>query len=310
MLVVTLAQSQVFIQASNLQLFRITITFSYNIHSYARENEESSASTLNETNSILIFYSLLAAILFAAINIFSYKIIVFLGKYKGAVLSLFGGITASYVFLDLLPSLQISSQFLTTINSSLTALYEDAIFLVAFVGFLVYFILEHMTISFRDKRTAEISRDSNISHAEKGIFAVHLFTFSFLSFILSFVLLFQYQTGIIVGLLYTIAVSLHLFIFEGSIFEQYKELQAKIGRYVTGFIPLAGWAASIWFPERIAEAYVLLAFISGAILYNSIRNEIPSVKREKSLILFLVGVLIYSLLLISEALAHAGVFGL
>lgn len=258
---------------------------------------------INESNLTIILCSFLAALLFALVNLFSYKISTFIGKHKGAVLSLFGGITATYVFLDLLPSLQISSQYLTLIGNSFAEIYEDAIFLVAFVGFLVYFTLEHFAVSFRDKK-AKMEKESKASQTEKGIFAVHLLTFVFLGFVLSFVLLFEYQSGIVAGLLYTVAVSLHLFIFDNSMVEHYKNLQIRIGRYIAGFVPLIGWVTSVLFPERIAEAYILLAFISGAILYISIHNEIPLVKREKNFMLFLIGAFFYGLILLGQMLIH------
>lgn len=79
--------------------------------------------------------------------------------------------------------------------------------------------------------------------------------------------------------------------------EHYRRQQLRIGRFVGAAMPMIGWAASMLFPEQLAEAYVLLALISGAILYNSIKNEIPIAERKQSLATFLVGSVFYALLL-------------
>jgi len=103
--------------------------------------------------------------------------------------------------------------------------------------------------------------------------------------------------------LYTFAVALHLVISNDSMIEHYKHLQIKIGRYVAAVIPLVGWGLSWLFPERLAEAYVLLALISGVILYNAIRNEVPSAQRRQSIKIFLAGAVFYTVVLLIHAFA-------
>lgn len=84
--------------------------------------------------------------------------------------------------------------------------------------------------------------------------------------------------------------------------EHYRRQQLRFGRFVGAAMPMIGWAASMLFPEQLAEAYVLLALISGAILYNSIKNEIPIAERKQSLATFLVGSIFYALLLFIHAI--------
>ncbi len=255
----------------------------------------------------VIVYSLFGAIVFATINLFSYKIESYIGGHKRKILSFFGGVTASYVFLDLLPSLQQSSQFLKQIGSSipLIVLYEDAIFLVVLVGFLAFFVLEHIALKSRTKKQKARQDYLDDAQASKRVFIIYLFTTAFLSFVLSFVFIFEFNTGIIAAVLFAVGVSMHLFISSTVMIEHYKSLQIKYGRYIIGAAPLVGWTASVLFPEGIAEAYVLLAFISGVILYHSIRNELPTTFRRSSLAFFLLGALLYAALLIGHALIKA-----
>jgi hypothetical protein len=252
----------------------------------------------------VIVFSLVGAVVFAAINLYSYKLSRYVGSHKGKLLSLFGGVTATYVFLDLLPSLERSSLFLKQLgyNIPFITLYEDAIFLVVLIGFLVFFVLEHIAI--RSRRTKQ--RTSGIelgqTQASKQIFLIHLSTAAFPAFVFSLVFIFQFDLGPVVALLYAVAVSMHLFISSEIMLEHYKTLQVRFGRFVMAAAPLLGWVTSMLFPERIAEAYVLLAFISGVILYHSLRGELPTTFKRSSLAFFLLGAVVYAALLIGRTL--------
>jgi hypothetical protein len=211
------------------------------------------------------------------------------------MLSLFSGITAAFVFLDLLPSLQQSSQSLAELtNSEVFLVYEDAIFLVVFLGFLLFFSLECVAVSRKQiKKNGDKKQSANTS-----VYFVHFASLVFLQFIISFSLLFEYQHSVVGGVLFTFAVSLHLLASDSALEETYPGLHGRNGRYFATAIPILGVILSAIFPERMLEASVLLAFVSGAILYQSIRSEIPTVYRKRSLALFLVGALFYAAILI------------
>ena len=230
-----------------------------------------------------------------------------MGKHKLKILSFFGGVTATYVFLDLLPSLQYSDLYLkqTGADNQFIQLYEDSIFLVVLIGFLLFFSLEHIAIKSHRTRNQAGNVDLEQNEASKRIFLIQLLTLAFLNFVLSFIFIFEFETGIIAALLYGVAVSMHLFISDETMLEQYHSYQAKFGRYILAAVPIIGWIASLLIPETIAQAYVLLAFISGVILYHSIRNELPTTLRRSSLAFFLIGALLYAAILIWHALITA-----
>ena len=253
--------------------------------------------------------SLLAAIVFALVSFYSFRLRSYTGKHKNQILSLFGGVTAAYVFLDLLPSLQISNEYLKELgsNSQLITEYEDAIFLVVFLGFLLFFSLESLAAKSRRDKIKENQELEEVK-ASRKVYLVHFLALAFLTFVLSFTLMFEYQASIVSGLLFTFAVSLHLFITDNTMLDNYGDTIIRSGRYVATIIPVAGWLASVVFPEKIAEAYILLAFISGAILYQSIKDEIPSVYKKRSLALFLTGAILYALLLLGYSLSSHYLF--
>jgi hypothetical protein len=241
--------------------------------------------------------ALISALLFSIINLFSLRIRRYAGENKHRLLSLFSGITAAFVFLDLLPSLQQSNQNLAQLsNSEFVAVYEDAIFLVVFLGFLLFFSLECIAVSRRKQAKEQGEKEQG---GNTTVYFVHFASTVFLQFIISFSLLFEFQYSVVGGVLFVFAVSLHLLASDNALEETYPNMHGRNGRYLATAIPLLGVVLSVIFPERILEASVLLAFISGAILYQSIRSEIPTVNRKSSLALFLLGALFYAAILIT-----------
>ncbi len=245
-------------------------------------------------------FSFCAALVFALVNLYTVRLYGVTEQHKRWALSFFGGVVAAYVFLDLLPSLEEAGVYLHQVSwgSLLVTAYEDAIFLVVFVGFLVFFVLEHFAKQSRLKSQALTRQHYTQIAADKRVFIVHFANFALMNLVLSYLLLFEFQAGVAAGLLFTFAVSLHLFISNDSMIEHYKHYQVGKGRYVGALIPLIGWAASMLFPEHLAEVYILLAFISGTVLYYSIKNELPSAAKKQSLALFLVGAFFYTVLLL------------
>jgi hypothetical protein len=203
----------------------------------------------------------------------------------------------------LLPSIENSKENFQTLTGPYvpTIIYEDAIFFVVFLGFLLFFALECLAVDSK-KTPQSTNQTAQNPQASAKVYYVHFAALAFLQFILSFSLLFEYQESAVAGVFYTFAVSLHLFVAENAMTEQYTVLHGRNGHLIATFTPIAGLVASILFPERVAEASVLLAFISGAILYQAIREEIPRVKR-KGLFLFLVGAAFYALLLLAYEFA-------
>lgn len=252
----------------------------------------------------IVFYSLIGAITFAAINLYAHKITNHTNKHKRKILSLFGGITAAFVFLHLLPTLQQSAQYLKQIGITqpLINLYEDAIYLIVLTGFLTFFTLEHITITSRKQKQQKTGLHIDFTEASKHVFIIYLVTTAILNFVLSFVLTFELETGTTAAILFATGVSMHLFISSNTIIEHYKTLQTKVGRYIIGAAPIIGWTASILFPENIAEAYILLAFVSGVILYHAIKDELPTTLKKSGLASFLLGALLYAGIIIGHTL--------
>jgi len=133
-------------------------------------------------------FALFSALIFSLINLFSNRLSRLTKKRKAVALSFFGGIAAAYVFLDLLPTLRQAGELLQDVTGGqqLVGFYEDAIFLIVFLGFLIFFVLEHVAVDSRRKKQKETKQWFEETSGSKNVFAIHLANFCFLNAVLSY----------------------------------------------------------------------------------------------------------------------------
>ncbi len=174
---------------------------------------------------------------------------------------------------------------------------EVAIFGVAFIGFLVFFISEHAAIHSRRHIATKVGQHIDSVAASKGIFTIHFGMLALVSLLIAFNLRFEVRTSLPGAILFSVALALHFFGTDRTMETHYSSLFNRYGRYILSTMPLIGWSLSILFPERQSEAAVLLAFIAGAVLFNVIKDEVPGAERGEPKF-FVAGSLIYSGVLI------------
>jgi len=236
--------------------------------------------------SNLTIIALFAALTFMLIHLLMPKAYPYFRKNQGKVFSFFGGITAAYVFLDLLPKLELTRTHFESLFGGLpNFVYSIIAPTLAFIGFMIFFALEHLAQS----------RDKNGDN--KKAFGLHLGNIIFINIVIGYILRFEADLSFIAVLLYTAILSLHFITLDKSMEEHYDTLYRKFGRYIAAAAPLIGWGLSSIFPENQSEGYLLLAFVVGVVLFNSIKNEVPEGK-SRNIREFMVGALISGSLII------------
>ena len=171
--------------------------------------------------SQIIISALIVSLVFAGIHLGSHKIYGFSEHYKKRILSFSGGIASAYVFLDLLPLIQRADPHLHAVlgNSPFIAIFlEKAIFGVAFIGFLVFFILEYTAIKSRYYNAQRAAKSLEKTNASRNVFYVHLALTALVSLIICYSLRFEILTTGIGVTIYTIALSLH-FLFQMDVWK-------------------------------------------------------------------------------------------
>ena len=252
-------------------------------------------------NDGYIVVALFSATVFALVHLFSNRIYRYTQRHRTKMLSFFGGISAAYVFLDLLPRLETTRIHIKTVFGEIPAFLDVlAVPGLAFIGFMVFFILEHFAVySRKGKHTKEGGEFSDVS-ASPYSFIINIGVIAFLNIVIGYALRFEAESGLLSLMFYTAALSLHLIILDDTMEQHYKPLYLRFGRYFASVLPLAGWGISVFFPENPSEGYLLLGLILGVVLFNAIKDAVPKGGGKDSR-LFVFGALLYSVLLLVAA---------
>lgn len=221
-----------------------------------------------------------------------------------ATASFAGGLAVSYVFLHLLPELAEGNRELREVLGEAgerSPLLGLEIFLVALVGFLVFYGLE---------RLAERTRGSDDD--TRDVFRLHLGSFMVYNAIIAYTLPLDWRTSIPFAVLFTVAMGLHFVLIDRGLEEHYADrFDRWPPRLLLAGALLVGWAlAALLAPTSALVVSLLTAFLAGSILLNVFKEEIPS-SRRSHFGWFVVGVAFYALLLgmVTAAEAHAPVAG-
>jgi zinc transporter ZupT len=172
-------------------------------------------------------------------------------------LSFSGGVAVAYVFVHLIPELH---NIKDVAGSSLT-------FSLTLLGTIIYF------------GAAKFVKQSKNTPDSRRAFIIQMTTLVPYFFILGYFLE-RLNTLIALGS-YTIAVGIHLI---GFGYDQKEDHKEKYTYWVVGTLAvvlLAGTIASFFYKFDELILNLLLAFVTGGILLNSIKEEIPTINQSR-----------------------------
>ena len=230
-----------------------------------------------------------------------------------ATASFAGGLAVSYVFLHLLPELargNIELRELFEETGEPSPLVELAIFVVALVGFCIFYGLERLAERSRAARGHGASAgETDTAHTSyTNVFWVHLGSFLVYNAVITYTLSSNYRTGVGFAVLFTIAMGLHFVLSDRGLEEHYgRQFTRRLPRLILAGGLLLGWALSAVFaPTRSITVSLLMAFLAGSVLLNVFKEEIPAARRS-SFPWFVTGLVGYAALLATiTALGHGG----
>lgn len=242
----------------------------------------------------MILASLPAIITLSLIHIFVNKLKLE-GIPRSKWLSVAGGISVTYIFLQAFPELQEIQEHLNQKEFfSIKAIEDFETYLIGLLGLTFFYVLETLT-----RKSKESKREPDSGEPEKNfrMFWIHVSSFAIYNFIIGYLLLHREDTSTLSLLIYTVAMAFHLVVTDHSLQDHFSMKYRRKGRWVLVTALVGGWIASVF--SSIPEAYVgmIFAFIAGGIIMNVLKEELPK-ERESNPIAFCLGVLFYSLLLI------------
>ncbi|MDP3584748.1 MAG: hypothetical protein Q8R61_06470 [Thiobacillus sp.] len=232
----------------------------------------------------------LAALLFAATFLVGGRVHPFrsLVRDRRSVVSFGAGMSAAYVFVHLLPELsEVRHHFVESVDAPLR--FEGmGVYFLALVGFLVFYGLDHLRAQLRKPLAGEHSALS---------FRLHVGGFAAYAGLVSYLLVNSLGETSTSTALYAVAIAFHFLSVEYALRREYGAAFERSGRFVLAGMSILGWAVGLLFAMPPYVLALLVAFLSGAIIMNSLIMELPS-DQDGRFLPFVAGGVAYGLLLL------------
>jgi hypothetical protein len=213
--------------------------------------------------------------------------------FKGALretdsaISLFGGMSAAYVFVRMMPELATARADYVMFGRIRVFSGGIGIYFTALLGFIVFYALHRRRAHGRGK-----AAESQV----RAEFRLRVGELTAYVWMITYLLANNRQQSLAEISLYTLAMAAHFFTIEQSVHKEYRDLYRKFGQFILAGAALLGWATGAFLPMPRGIVDQLVAFLSGAIIMNSALMEMPA-KEEAHFIWFIAGGVIYGLLL-------------
>lgn len=241
----------------------------------------------------MIVYQVLAILLLAATHLFVRRLKLSQIP-RSKWLSLAGGISVAYVFMQLIPEL---GNFHKAIGDEdvLESLFifQKEVYLIALLGLTIFYGLE---------RAAKFSEASDRGAGEEKenihIFWLHIGSFLVYNFLIGYLVVHQEENTLKSLIFFTIAMSFHILVTDYGLSDHYKEVYRKKGRWLTVSALLFGWLTGELTEISEISLGLMFSFIAGGVIMNALKEELPK-ERESNFWAFLAGVLLYSIVLLS-----------
>ncbi len=226
-----------------------------------------------------------------------------------------GGTALAYVFVRLLPELSETADNMARATAHLALpLPELRVYEAALLGFMLFYGLEHL-VAWSDLRAARRIKHqpAAVAHAivdiappdegnEADTFPLRVLTVSYAlyAFVVSYSMAHTMEVGGGQLALFTIAMGLHFIGVKHGLRRERQALYDTWGRYLLAAAPVLGWVVALFLPLGDATANLLLGFVAGSLIMNTMTLELPG-KKDGKFFSFLAGGVAYTAVLLLTA---------
>ena len=237
---------------------------------------------------------LILAIALALVHSFASQLPIFKIIPRFRWTSFAGGVSLSYVFLDIFPELSHSQEELQHSELPLLQYLENHVYILALIGLLVFYGLDLLVI--RSKLLHKSK--SNSENSQVIIFWIHISAFATLNIIFGYLLQDLSEHSLIDCLLFFISVALHFFIMDDNLREHQTSLYDRQGRwFLVGAIILGAIVGQVVHWQEAAIA-IVWSFLAGSIILNVLKRELPD-EKDNCFGSFIGGTILFAVLLLS-----------
>jgi hypothetical protein len=187
-----------------------------------------------------------------------------------------------------LPEISESQATFSTSTQRGAALFpEQAIYLAAMLGFVLFYGLEYMMAA----STSEEGEPNSV------FFGLQIAAFAGYSSLIAYLLVHNVWNDRPSLFLYALAMAFHLLLVDHSLARERPELYQRRGRWILALAVVAGWSAGVL--TSIPDQWLarITAFVAGGVIMNSLVVELPE-GRGGRFWFFASAAAIYSLILL------------
>ncbi|WP_026675189.1 hypothetical protein [Alkalihalobacterium bogoriense] len=195
-------------------------------------------------------------------------------------LSLSGGFAVSYVFVYVLPSLHREQQELHEYRH--TFAMESELYFIGLLGLLLFYGVEKKVSDANEKGIAD----------RQAYFWLQTIFFTLYNMLIAYTVVASFVEGI-QALFYSVAIGLHFIAVAHDLWRKSPERYNKVGRYVLASGICIGWLIAMLTQFSAVTQSIIFAFISGAMLLNVLKNELPK-ERDAHFPTFAVAIVSYT----------------
>ncbi|WP_421383784.1 hypothetical protein ACOJQI_04155 [Bacillus salacetis] len=234
---------------------------------------------------------LILALVLAVVHLSARRMVFLESIPRSKFLSIAGGVSVAYVFIHILPELKEHQESIEE-SAQVVAFLEHHAYLLAMLGLIIFYGLEK-AVQDSKKQNPDVG-----NKPKKSAFWLHISSFFIYNGLIGYLLVHREEAGLWNLLLYGFAMALHFIVVDFGLREHHKGRYDREGRWVLASAIVVGWA--IGFMTEIPEAVLalLFAFLSGSIILNVLKEEIPQ-ERQSSFWAFAIGGIGYVILLLS-----------
>jgi len=227
------------------------------------------------------FYAFISIIIFSLIHLWAEKIQTMTTLSQARFLSFGGGVAIAYVFIDLLPKLAKSNDFVEKSFGTFFFL-ERHVFIMALMGFLLFFTIERIPALVEKKWTQWLP----------------IASYALFNFFVGYAVVDKNNPEVRPLLFFTFAFALHYFTNDYSLSEKQGLLYEQIGRWLLIFALILGGCVGMIVKLSATAVALVSAFIGGGVIMNVTRHEL-SETHPNSIKTFLMAAFMYTILLLS-----------
>jgi len=203
------------------------------------------------------------------------------------------GISVGYVFVDVLPELELQRQAVVKAAEGAQLLFAgQRIYVLALLSFVVFYGLEHMVLVNRGRRHESIAtRESD------AVYRLQLAGYALYSALIGYLVVERAERGAPALLAYTFAMAVHFLIVDHSLDEEHGRSYGARGRWLLATSVLAGWLIGVAAPLSEVVVARLFAILAGGVVITSLQAELPD-DRQGRFWPFCLGAVIFAGILI------------